>query len=69
MLLICGDFSGFTLTSFMDQKSDTVALFGAVFSRRTRTRSSSAVEGVRSDEREESKGEFAKLCRRHNIRQ
>ena len=69
MLLICDDFSRFTWTYFMRQKSDTVALFEQFLADERVAENTSAVEVVRSDEGEECKEDFAKLCRRHNIRQ
>ena len=61
MLLICNDFSRFMWTYFMRQKSDRADERVAG--------NPSPVEVVRSDEGGEFKGGFAKLCRRHNIRQ
>ena len=69
MLLICDDFSRFTWTHFMRQKSDTVTLFEQFLADERVAGIPSAVEVVRSDEGEEFKEDFAKLCRRHNIRQ
>ena len=53
----------------MRQKSDTVALFEQVWADERVPGTPSAVEVVRTDEGSEIKGEFAKLCRRHNVRQ
>ncbi|CAM9894135.1 unnamed protein product, partial [Ascophyllum nodosum] len=69
MLLICDDFSRFTWTYFMRQKSDTVTLFEQFLANERVAGNPSAVEVVRLDEGGEFKGDFAKLCRRHNIRQ
>ena len=69
MLLICDDFSHFTWTSFRRQNSDTVALFQQFLADERVAGIPSAVEVVRSDEGGEFKGDFANLCRRHNIRQ
>ena len=69
MLLICDDFSRFTWTYFMRQKSDAVTLFEQFLADERLPGIPSAVEVVRSDEGGEFKGDFAKLCRRHNIRQ
>ena len=69
ILLICDDFSRFTSTYFMRQKSDTVALFEQFLADECVIGNPSAVEVVRSDEGGELKGGFEKLCRRHNIRQ
>ena len=69
MLLICDHFSRFTWTYFMRQTSDTVTLFEQFLSDERVAGIPSAVEVVRSGEGEEFKGGFAKLCRRHNIRQ
>ena len=60
MLQISDEFSRFTWTHFMRQNLHAVTLFG---------QTPSAVEVVRSDEGGEFKGDFPKLCRRHNIRQ
>ena len=69
MLLICNDFSRFTWTYFMRQKSDTVAFFEQFWPDERVAGTPSAVEVVCSDEGGEVKGDFAKLCRRHNVRQ
>ena len=69
MLLICDEFSRFTWTYFIRQKFDTVALFEQFSADERVAGTSSAVEVVRSDEGDELKGDCAKLCRRHNIRQ
>ena len=69
MLLICDDFSRFTWTYFMRQKSDTVALFEQFLTDERVAETPSAVEVVSSDEEGKLKGYFAKLCRRHNIHQ
>ena len=69
MLLICDDFSRFTWTYFMRQKSDAVTLFEQFLADERVTVIPSAVEVVCSDEGGEFKGDFAKLCRRYNIRQ
>ena len=69
MLLICDDFSRFTWTYFMRQKSDAVTLFEQFLADERVAGIPSAVEVVRSDEGGEFRGDFAKLCRRHNIRQ
>ena len=69
MLLICDDFSRFTWTYFMRQKSDAVSFFGQFLADERVAGIPSAVEVVRSDEGGEFKGDFAKLCRRRNIRQ
>ena len=69
MLLICDDFSRFTWTYFMRQKSDTVTLFEQFFADERVAETPSAVEVAWSDEGGEFKGDFAKLCKRHNIRQ
>ena len=53
----------------MRQKSHTVTLFEQVLADERVAGNPSAVEVVRLDEGEEFKGEFAKLCRRHSIRQ
>ena len=53
----------------MRQKSDTVALFEQFLADERVTGTPSAVDVVRSDEGWEFKGDFTKLCRRHNIRQ
>ena len=52
----------------MRQKSDTVALFEQFLLDERVTGTPSAVEVILSDEGGELKGNFAKLCRRHNIR-
>ena len=67
MLLIFNDFSRFTWTCFMRQKSDTVALFKQFLADERVAGTPSAVEMVRLDEGWELKGDCAKLCRRHNI--
>ena len=69
MLLICNDFSRFTWTYFMRQKSDTVALFEQFWVDERVAGTPSAVEVVRSDGGGEIKGDFAKLYGRHNVRQ
>ena len=69
MLLICDDFSRFTLTYFMRLKSDSVTLFEQFLADERVARIPSAVEVVRSDKGGELKEDFAKLYRRHNIRQ
>ena len=69
MFLICDDFSRFTWTYFIRQKSGTVARFEEFLADERVVGNPSAVEVVRSDEGGEFKGNFAKLCRRHNIRQ
>ena len=69
MLLICDDFSRFTSTYFMRQKSDTVTLFEQFLADERVAGIPSAVEVVRSDKGGEFKEDFAKLYRRHNIRQ
>ena len=53
----------------MRQNSDTVALFEQFLAEERMTETFSAVEVERLDEGEEFKGDFAKLCRRHNIHQ
>ena len=53
----------------MRQTSDTVTLFEQFLSDERVAGIPSAVEVVRSGEGEEFRGGFAKLCRRHNIRQ
>ena len=68
MLLICDDFSRFSWTYFMRQKSDVVALFQQFLADERVAETPSAVEAVRLDEGGEFKGGFAKLCRRQNIR-
>ena len=68
-LLICDDFSRFTWTYFMRQKSDADTLLGQFLVDERVAGIPSAVEVVRSDEGGEFKGGLAKLCRRHNIRQ
>ena len=70
MLLNYDDFSRFTWTYFMRQKSDTVILFEQFLADEHVAGIPSAGEEVaRSDEGGEFKGDFAKPCRRHNIRQ
>ena len=69
MLLICDDFSRFTWTYFMRLKSDTVTLFEQFLADERVAGIPSAVEVVRLDEGGEFKEDFAKLYRRHNIRQ
>ena len=69
MLLICNDFSQFTWVYFMRQKPDTVYLFECFLADERVAGTCSAIEVVRSDEGGEFKRGFAKLCRRHNIRQ
>ena len=69
MLVICDDFSRFTWTYFMCPKSDTVTPFEQFLADERVVGTLSAVEVVRSDEGGEFKGDFAKLCRRHNIHQ
>ena len=69
MLLICNDFSRFTWTYFMRQKSDAVALFEQFRADERVAGTPSAVEVVRTYEGGEIKGDFAKLCWRHNVRQ
>ena len=69
MLLICDDFSRFTWAYFMRHKSDTVAHFDHFLAYKRVAGTPSAVEVLRSDEGGEFKEDFAKLCRRHNIRQ
>ena len=69
VLLICNDFSRFTWTYFMRQKSDTVALFEQFWADERVPGTPSAVEVVRTYEGGEIKRDFAKLCRRHNVRQ
>ena len=54
---------------FIRQTSDTVTLFEQFLADERVARILSAVEVVRSDEGGEFKGDFAKLCKRHNIRQ
>ena len=53
----------------MRQKSDAVALFEQFLADERVAGIPSAVEVVRSDEGRELEGDFAKLYRRHNIRQ
>ena len=53
----------------MRLKSDTVALFEQFLADERVAGTRSAVEMIRSDEGGEFKGDFAKLCRRYNIRQ
>ena len=53
----------------MRQKSDTVALFEQFWPDEHVAGTPSAVEVVPSDEGGEIKGDFAKLCWRHNVRQ
>ena len=67
MLLICDGFLRFTWTYFTRQKSDTFAPFEHFLVDEHVKGTSSGVEVVRSGKRGEFKGEFAKLCRRHNI--
>ena len=69
MLLICDNFWRFTWTYFMRQKYDTVTLFEQFLADERVAGTLSAVEVVRSDKGGEFKGDFAKLCRRSNIRQ
>ena len=69
MLLICENFLRFTWTYFMRQKSDAVARFEQFLADKRVAGTLSAVKVVRSDEGGEFKGDFAKLCRRQNIRQ
>ena len=69
MLIICDDFSRFTWTYFMRQKSEAVTLFEQFLADERLAGTPSAVEVVRSDEGGEFKGDFAKLCRKHSIRQ
>ena len=69
MLLICDDFSRFTSTYFMRQKSGTAALFEQSMADECVTGNPSAVEVVRLDEGGGFKGAFENFCRRHNIRQ
>ena len=69
MLLICDDFSRFTCTYFMRQKYDAVTLFEQFLADIRVAETPSAVNVIRSDEGGELKGDFEKLCRRHNIRQ
>ena len=69
MLLICDDFSRFTWTYFMRQKSDTIPLFEQVSADERVAGNPSAVEVVRLNKGGEFKGDFARLCRGHNIRQ
>ena len=69
MLLICDGFSRFMWTYFMRQKSESATRFRQFLADEHVARIPSAVEVVRSDEGGEFKGDFAKLCRRHNIRQ
>ena len=69
MLLICDDFSRFTWTYFIRQKSDAVVLFEQFLADERAAGTPSAVEVVRSDEGGEFKEDCAKLCRRPNIRQ
>ena len=69
MLLICDDFSRFTWTYFMRQKSDTVTLFEQFLADERVAGIPSAVEVVRSHKGGEIKEDFAKLYRRHSIRQ
>ena len=64
MLLICDDFSRFTWTYFMRQKSDTVALFEQFLADECVAGTPSAVKMIRSDEMGELKGDFVKLCRK-----
>ena len=68
MLLICDDFSHLTWTYFMRQKSDVFTLFEQFLADERVAGIPSAVEVVRSDEGGKLIGDFAKLCRRHNIR-
>ena len=53
----------------MRQKPDTVACFAQFLAGERLSGTPSAIEAVRSDELEEFKGDFAKLCRMHSIRQ
>ena len=69
MLLICDDFSCFTWTYFMRQKSDAVALFEQFLVDERVAGTPLAVDVVRLDDGGKFKGNFAKLIRRHNIRQ
>ena len=52
----------------MRQKPDTVALFEEFLADERAAGTPTAVEVVCSDEGGEFKGDFAKLCRRHNVR-
>ena len=69
MLLICDDFSRFTWTYFMRQKSDAFTLFEQFLADERVAGIPSPVEVIRFDEGGEFIVDFAKLCRRHNIRQ
>ena len=69
LLIICDDSSRFTWTYFMRQKSDVVTLFEQFLADERVAGIPSAVEVIHPDEAGEFKGDFAKLCRRHNIRQ
>ena len=69
MLLICDDSSHFTWTYFMRQKSDVVTLFEQFLADEHVAGIPSAVEVRHSVKGGEFKEDFAKLCRRYNIRQ